>query len=135
VFRQSKELGCKTIDYSFRFDDSDDSIARLRGLMDKYDIEPDMRALPSLFKLAEPGEEGGRIPFMTCATPFGEGMVDVRGAIEYMARKSKHAKGLHLIVEMGWMPQHNDKTPEERVEITKIMYDQYIEELLKFIDR
>ena len=268
LFRRSQEIGCKTMDYAFRFDDSADSIAKLKGLMDKYDIEPDMRTAFSLFgddaaaarqdmkircesvnklglhivrsgygrnqipssrfnpdfcvkdhmkklidclsNVAPVLEDAGvylaienhcdftahefveifdavdspnvgcaldtgngiivfsdpnveykalapyvitthikdmgiiqdtavdHVPFTSCNALMGEGIVDIEDAIETMARKSKHAKGLHLIVETGtggWAPQYADMPKEERTALCKVWFDTYVEKLLKFITR
>ena len=268
LFNRSKELGCTTIDYNFMFDDSEGAIAKLKGLMEKYNIDPDMRPPRSLFgddaelarkeiavrcqslhklglkilragygrnnipwsrysrdisvkdhmkkvvdKLANVAgvleDEGiyfalenhcdftayefvemfdavdspnvgcaldtgngiivftdpnieykllapyvitthikdmdiiqdtakDHVPFTSCNALMGEGLVDIEGAIETMARKSKHAKGLHLIVETGtggWAPQYADMPAEERTALNKVWFDTYVAKLLKFIDR
>jgi len=271
LFRRARELGCTTMDYCFPFDDSDESVARLKHLMETYGIEPDMRAPFDLFELK--GGEGARIrgalkarcasmhelglnimrsgyghntiptsrfnrdipvrdhmqrlidvlreaaevledegiylaienhcdftaqefveifdavdspnvgcaldtgngiivfndpnveykllapyaitthikdmgiiadpardhvPFMSCNALMGEGIVDIEDAIETLARKSKHAVGLHLIVETGtggWAPQYADMPEDERTTLCKVWYDTYIAKLMKFIDR
>jgi len=43
----------------------------------------------------------------------GEGNVDIPLTIETLAQKSPHARGLHLIVELGWNPIPEGKTSEE----------------------
>jgi len=268
LFRRSKELGCATMDYAFRFDDTDESIAKLKGLMDAYGVEPDMRTPWNLFgddpaqaradmaarcksmhklglrilrsgygrntvptsrfnrdisvrdhmqkvigclrNVAEvlEGEEiylgienhcdfvageladifdavdspnigcaldtgngitvfsdpnaeykllapytitthikdmgviadtaQSHVPFTACNALMGEGIVDIEGAIETLARKSKHARGLHLIVETGtggWAPQYADLSEQERTALCKAWFDTYVAKLLKFIDR
>jgi len=78
------------------------------------------------------------VPFMSCNALMGEGIVDIEDAIETLARKSKHAQGLHLIVETGtggWAPQYYGMPAGERTALNKLWYDTYIEKLLKFIDR
>jgi len=78
------------------------------------------------------------VPFTSCAVMMGEGIVDIEDAIETIARKSKHARGLHLIVETGatgWAPQYKDMPMEERIALSKAWYDGYIEKLLQFINR
>ena len=268
LFRRANELGCTTMDYAFMFDDSDGAVAKLKGLMEKYNIEPDMRTARSLFgddkelarkemavrcgsmhklglnilrsgygrntipysryssdicvkdhmqKLIDSlknvacvlEDEGvylgienhcdftayefveifdavdspnigcaldtgngiivftdpnieykllapyvitthikdmaiitdtakDHVPFTACNALMGEGIVDIEGAIETMARKSKHAKGLHLIVETGtggWAPQFSDMPAAERTALNKVWFDTYVAKLLKFIDR
>ena len=43
LFNRAQEMGCTTMDYAFPFDDSDDAVAKLKDLMQKHNIEPDMR--------------------------------------------------------------------------------------------
>jgi sugar phosphate isomerase/epimerase len=86
--------------------------------------------------IADP--EKDHVPFMSCNALMGEGIVDIEDAIETCARRSKHAEGLHLIVETGtggWAPQFSHMTDEERTALCKTWFDTYIEKLLKFIDR
>jgi hypothetical protein len=86
--------------------------------------------------IADPARD--HVPFMSCNALMGEGIVDIEDAIETLARKSKHAQGLHLIVETGtggWAPQFSDMPEDERTALCKTWYDTYIAKLLKFIDR
>ena len=78
------------------------------------------------------------VPFMACNALMGEGIVNIEDAIETLARKSKHAQGLHLIVETGtggWAPQYYGMPADERTALNKVWFDTYVEKLLKFIDR
>ncbi|MDR2932081.1 MAG: sugar phosphate isomerase/epimerase [Oscillospiraceae bacterium] len=87
--------------------------------------------------MADP--EKDHVPFMACNALMGEGIVDIEDAIETVARKSKHGRGLHLIVETGttgaWAPQFAGMPDDERIALSKTWYDTYIAKLLKFIDR
>lgn len=273
LFKRSKELGCTTMDYAFPFDDSDSSIAKLKYLIETYNVEPDMRPDKSFENRALFGDDPGKarkhmeercesmhklglniirsgyggntiptsrysrdisvkdhmqkvidclrnvagileehsvylgienhcdftaqefvqifdavdspnvgcaldtgngiivyndpnveykllapytitthikdmnviadpttdhVPFMSCNELLGEGIVDWEDAIETLARKSKHARGLRLIAETGtggWAPQYSDMPESERTALNKVWYDTYVEKLLKFIDR
>jgi sugar phosphate isomerase/epimerase len=273
LFQRSHEIGCKTMDYAFSFEDTEASVAKLKTMIETYDIEPDMRTPMSLFSLGGNGTESetarkelvvrcksmrklglrilrsgyGRntipssrfnpelcvkdhmqkmivplraaaeiledegiylaiedhcdftaqelveildevdspnvgcaldtgngiivfddpnednrllapyaitthikdmaiiadpapdhVPFMSCNALMGEGIVDIEGAIETLARKSKFACGLHLIVETGtggWAPQFFGMPEKERTALNKVWFDTYVDKLLKFIDR
>ena len=76
---------------------------------------------------------GWRIPFYVVGCALGEGHVDIPAAIDELAKKSPHAKGLHLIIEVGWV--END--PEwDRAQIDanmKSIFDRSIEYLKKLV--
>ncbi|WP_311764935.1 sugar phosphate isomerase/epimerase family protein [Paenibacillus agricola] len=46
---------------------------------------------------------GGTIPFTAYGCPFGDGHVNLHRAVQLLAQRSPRAKGLHLIIEPGWM--------------------------------
>lgn len=75
-------------------------------------------------------------PYAPVDCMIGEGFVDIEDAIETMARKSKHAVGLHLIVETGagYFP-YADLSDVERDALQKKFYDAYVERLLQIVNR
>jgi sugar phosphate isomerase/epimerase len=49
----------------------------------------------------------GLIPFQARGTAVGDGSVDIPRAIELLDQKSPFSKGLHLVIEQGWMNYDN----------------------------
>ncbi len=56
---------------------------------------------------------GPLIPMLPVGCAVGDGNVDIPLAIKTLAEKCPHAKGLHLIIELGWEPVPEGKTQEE----------------------
>ncbi len=76
-------------------------------------------------------DKGWRIPFYPSGCALGEGNAEAEKAVRIIAENSPHAKGLHLIVENGWVEYEEGTTDEQKAEISKEMYLKGIQFLKK----
>ena len=71
------------------------------------------------------------VPFDVVGCPLGEGNVDIPWVIDELAANCPNAGGLHLIVEVTWVPPTPD---EDRAEVMRDLYRssvRYLQELLQ----
>ena len=84
-----------------------------------------------------PDTAPGHAPYTCSNCDMGDGIVNIPDAIETMARKSKFAKGLHLIAETGangWAPEYANLSREEQDAVSTAWYDSYVAKLLAFVN-
>ncbi|NLN47073.1 MAG: sugar phosphate isomerase/epimerase [Clostridiaceae bacterium] len=67
-------------------------------------------------------DKGWRIPFYPSGCALGEGNAEAEKAVKIIAENSPHAKGLHLIVENGWVEYEEGTTDDQKAAISKEMY-------------
>ena len=73
---------------------------------------------------------GNLIPFQARGCALGEGNVEIARAIDLLDKRSPHANGLHLVLELGWV---NYKEGIDRDVQNKMLIEQslrYLRELL-----
>ncbi|MBP7402391.1 MAG: sugar phosphate isomerase/epimerase [Clostridia bacterium] len=68
-------------------------------------------------------DAGWRVPFYPSGCALGDGHADVDRIVRILAEKSPYAKGLHLIVECGWVEPVEGLTKEEAGLRSLAMYE------------
>ena len=67
-------------------------------------------------------DKGWRVPFYPSGCALGEGNAEAKNAVSIIAANCPHAKGLHLIVENGWVEHAEGLTDVEKAANSLEMY-------------
>lgn len=72
------------------------------------------------------------IPFAALGCDLDDGYLDIPWVVDVLAKKSPYARGLHLVIETGWVPKLPDV---ERAETVRSVYEKSVHYLKSIIGK